>query len=774
MKIILRIIIGILMVLPTAVWADIVKELSLHYDTEDFTITRNGDMVKVDVTPMLSLDNVYDSNRPYLPEMVYNLAQLGGREFYETELTVTTSEPILLAENVTVATMNPFEANPDKDWEQYFFNDKTPQEKVKLTVFSNLWGVWVRPILYDLATGNLYLTTDIDIKVTFRRKIDSKEIHNEIRNSPNTKSENSVAPQLIIGIHESLDLIPDGFAPSDSADYMIITSKTLKSAYDSLAHWKFQKGLSVKVITIEEITNTYDGSTLQEKIKNCIRQHYLYRLNYVLLGGGTNIIPSPLCYGEVNIPGTGNSIPTDMYYSCLYGQIDWDSNKNKIYGEIDDNCTLAPALVVTRVPLDTSKEVMVFVNKVINYEKGLPNSQDYPLPSEPSILLTGAEMNGKTKDGRSDAQVNGDFIYDVGIKSYWTNTVDKKFDTSKPGFKLDADFISDQLEAGYAFIDVQSHGKRAGWLFPNGYEFTNLTARKNIQNPAYTVITSNACNVNAFDKSSRANPCLSQFLIGDAKNGVIAFYGSSREGLGAEKPDQYGYSQLYESAFYGMLLKDPLENKSFGRITALSKERYRLRADSILAYRWLHFGFNPIGDPEMPIRVTEAASFDSVPISIINKGIMTRITVGTNNCMISLTGTKKGKPFKAVTRRGSILQLMEALPDDPVLVISKQNYKPLIVEGKEKILSLGKTQNRIIGPSDVTVANNIVCIAIDSNENSNIQLTLYDLMGNVRIQGNPMTGNNEEIDISYLEKGVYILSIQIDGQPIESHKILKR
>ena len=87
MKIILRIIIGILMVLPTAVWADIVKELSLHYDTEDFTITRNGDMVQVDVTPMLSLDNVYDSNRPYLPEMVYNLAQLGGREFYETELT---------------------------------------------------------------------------------------------------------------------------------------------------------------------------------------------------------------------------------------------------------------------------------------------------------------------------------------------------------------------------------------------------------------------------------------------------------------------------------------------------------------------------------------------------------------------------------------------------------------------------------------------------------------------------------------------------------------
>lgn len=63
------------------------------------------------------------------------------------------------------------------------------------------------------------------------------------------------------------------------------------------------------------------------------------------------------------------------------------------------------------------------------------------------------------------------------------------------------------------------------------------------------------------------------------------------------------------------------------------------------------------------------------------------IIEGTDGCTISLTGTKKGEPVKYVFRKPKKINL-PALPDNPVLVITKQNYIPMIVEGKEKIYDL--------------------------------------------------------------------------------------
>lgn len=165
----------IIVVLFTAeIKAEITKEMNLHYEESDFTIDRNDDMViKVDATNLLRMDNSYDFNRPFLPELVYQVAQLKGNDYFDTELIVEHSDPILIAENVKIAVMLPlpYEGN---DWIVYDFCNQKPLETVRLThSLSAGWNVWVRPYIYELTTGNLYFTKDITIKATFKRKTNS-------------------------------------------------------------------------------------------------------------------------------------------------------------------------------------------------------------------------------------------------------------------------------------------------------------------------------------------------------------------------------------------------------------------------------------------------------------------------------------------------------------------------------------------------------------------------------------------------------------------------
>lgn len=655
----------------------------LHYDINDFVIDKKDDMVKV-TTYSVSLmqDQLIDYNYPFLPVFVYGLGEINSNSLYDIEVEVINSEQKLIDEDIDIATLNPIDSEGrllENKWIRcQNFDNCRINENVNICCEGGYVTLILSPFSYDEKNQKLYFTSDFQIskritrigkkngnnsKITFTRKSGKIESLNQ---------EGYGIEPLIGGV--DFPPVSDAYYP-ESPHYVIITTEDLKDSFTPLLEWKTQKGLTTQLITVEEIYKNYTAQTQPEKIKKYLAEQYGQRLVYVLLGGSAQSVPTQKCFGEIHLTDgikTDKTIPTDLYYSCMKEPLDWDRNGNKIYGEVSDSIELKPELAVTRIPLDSKAHIEAFIKKLLDYEKKGIISEEF------KILLTGAEMHWKY-NGLSDAELNANYIANQAMQSYDNGKgIVRKFDTSKPSYNINASFIANEMNNGYAFMDVQTHGEHEGWVFPYNNRFTQSTASK-INNNGFTIVTSCACFVNSFDKSkSTSNPCLSQYLLSNKNSGVVAFYGASREGIGGSYEGAFGVTQQIEASFYTQLFNLPDDNKSFGKIVALGKKAKANQFNISNSFRWCLFGMNAIGDPEMPIYVTVPKKFDSVKIT--KYGTMIIVETGTPGCTICITGKKNGKDFKQVGRNIQKMNIT-SLPENPVLVITKQNYLPLILEG---------------------------------------------------------------------------------------------
>ena len=692
------------MMIPFGMRGEIVKECDLHYDMSDFIIEEKDSMVDVTVVPNLDLIPYMDYDMPYLPKFGKTVMKGKSSGCYDVEFNVEHAEKIIVKEDVDIATLYPLDENgylmrnKRIKFDRFDKNDSTVWPLAYINFYYSTIVLWTSPFQYDEETRTLYFIPDIHATLRIHPKettesdlniiIYPREVNvmegNKEKVSQEEESMDDISLYMVIPWGDrGIEVDAENFSTPLGFDYLLITTNDMKDAYQPLIDWKRQKGLKVKVLTTEEIGADYEGKTLYEKIKACISKYYYNEGTvYVLLGGSSKKVPSPPCYGKLNM-GDGEtlvdrSIPADLYYACIKDKVGWDSNGNGILGESEDECELTSHVGVTRIPLDTQDEVSAFITKLLKYEKTGHVASDF------DILLTGAEMYWN-KGGQSDAEINGNYVAQIGITPYWTGSIQRKFDTSGDGYNVNSRFIADEFSKGHAFIDVQTHGEPANWILSNGSRFGKKTNSTSIKNVGSTIVTTNACEVNAFDKSSSSNPCLSQYLIGDADSGVVAFYGNSRKGIGLPESGKTGISQLFEGSFYGMLFKNPEENKSLGKIVGLSKRIFMENASTANVFRWLQFGMNAIGDPEMPIYVTQPKVFDTIKVR--RKGDMYRFEPGIEGCTISVTGTRNGKEFRQAIKKSSFMNLSN-LPDDAVLVITKQNYIPFIVEGADNIRAI--------------------------------------------------------------------------------------
>ncbi|PSL24154.1 C25 family cysteine peptidase [Chitinophaga ginsengisoli] len=98
--------------------------------------------------------------------------------------------------------------------------------------------------------------------------------------------------------------------------------------------------------------------------------------NFIRVDGPASIIRAPLRFHY-----TWNTIPTDFYYSSLFGpgygvagKHDWDPNGNGIYGQYEGTTQFDPInwnadVIVGRAPASTPADADAFVSKVTGYEK---------------------------------------------------------------------------------------------------------------------------------------------------------------------------------------------------------------------------------------------------------------------------------------------------------------------------------------------------------------------------------------------------------------------
>ena len=551
-----------------------------------------------------------------------------------------------------------------------------PESNIKFSGISDFGSYMVAdflvsPWFYDSTTGLLELMTTMTLNISLKRNTSpiSVDRDSELSSYLNTLVVN---PELNSKRNRS-----SRTSGPPICEYLIVTNEALSNYFKILRDWKTQKGVRAEIITVEQIDELYSGFSLQLKIKHYLRDSFISQgLKYVLLGGDDTIVPVQMCHGNVG-SNIDNTIPTDLFYSCFSGSFNWDANGNSIYGEVEDSVDLTPSIFVTRAPVRTISDVTSFVTKILNYEQ-CPSINGW----HNNILMGGKELMGMYDDTQSDAQAKGERLYNGTIAPYWQGKRVEFYDTytdfpSGASFQFSADNLQNVLSNGYTFVQIATHGNQTLWTTETGDPYYRDWAA-NLRNNNPTIITTTACTTNAFDSFRySADPCLSEAFIRNPNSNVVAYLGCSREGWGYDNTSpRLGPSFQYERNYYKLLFNSQILEKNWGKIVALAKAKTIPGCKKDGPNRWIQFGLNAIGDPEMPVFIDKPLEFTSVSIESLSSGLT--LNTGIPGCRVCIMSCGDNGLTKY-----NVYDSIQSVSIDPItqsvsVCITKQGYIPRI------------------------------------------------------------------------------------------------
>ena len=694
--------------------ADNVKTIDLSFDVKDFNMVRDErGLLEISSTKYL-VSYGDDVTEPGLPLIGIKVAIPNGSEFQS--LSMTGSKKVLQTNVLIKSNPLPEPTNavpsPSTSTIPNYINKVYPDNTVRYVSTNTMDGYrmicfLVSPFEYDATKGELCFYENISIQINLANSKSAS-----FCSSPFVgKNAKHWIKQLVINPEDVEDLTPSGaspkimtsLSPTGPVDYLIITADSLVSSFDELVEWKRTKGIRTEVISIDSIDQNYSNSTIQLKIKHCLYDNYTNRgLRYVLLGGDDTIVPVQYCYAKVNTPIT--NMPSDLYYACFGDSLNWDGNGNGIYGEVADSIDFSPSIYISRLPIRTQEHVSAFLNKLICYEKN-PLSK----PWHNNILMAGARFGGNLigEQQQSDAEAKADSLYDNYILPYWSGSRVKFFDTYTdfPGGKsydLTTNHLQTQLQQGYTFMDMGTHGIQCRWELESYFSYYN-TAASSLTNEGFTIIATVACLTNAFEHSSVniPDPCLSEAFIRNPNSGVVAYLGCSREGWSQHGSNLLDGSYSYEKEYYKSLFNNSKRFHNYAEIVAMSKMQKINGCGSDGKDRWLQLGLNPLGDPEMPVYTQTPVEFDSCAISFIESGIA--VNTGTDSCTICVMSTEDNGASYYNVRNYVSSAIFQGINQDVTVCITKHNYVPKIMEVRPVI----NIQNEHILDSRLYIADKV-------------------------------------------------------------------
>lgn len=678
MKKVINLIVMLLVPLQMSL-AEHVKVVNVTFGISDFTLSMNSNgLLDVISNKQIAGYGEYTSE-PGLPLIPINVLIPEGSAF--SGLSVSTSKR-LVREGVIVAP-NPqmvptiFATKENTEIIPEYENKFYPASSGEYKCTSHMDGYTilnflVSPFEYDAESKRLYLNESVTLSINLEISNESATALSMSGNNVSDIIRNLVVNSEDVESKNVSEQTSSFNGASENIEYLIVTSKELSPYFQPIAKWKKMKGVSSKVIAVEDIEANYAGATTPLKIKSCLYDLYQNNgLKYVLLGGDDTVVPKASCY--VTAGGyTEKEMPTDLYFACFGGNFDWDGNQNGVYGETTDNVDLSPSIYVARVPIRTSTDVTAFSTKLLAYEKSpLEGSWDN------NLLMSGVLLWDNYSASQSDAEAKGDNLYDNFIKPYWAGSRKKFYDTYTD-FEGGADYelnkvnLQEQLSKGYNFFDMATHGSPNVWALESGRYYASDAV--NMKSKGFTIITTMACQTNQFD-SPTYEPCLSEAFIRNSDNGVVAYLGCSRYGWGyANGSRALGPSLQYEAQFYKSLFSTSIENKNYGAIVAAAKVAMISQCAYNGSHRWVQFGLNPIGDPEMPIYTSNPLMFSKATVKTEGNGITVNSAVdGCNICVMSTAD--EGASYYSVQK--NVREATFANINGEVSVcITKQNYVP--------------------------------------------------------------------------------------------------
>ena len=379
-------------------------------------------------------------------------------------------------------------------------------------------------------------------------------------------------------------------------DMLIITTSTLQTQASAYATFRNGHGISCVVKTITEIDSQYSGATTQLKIKNCILDYYNNNnISYVFFIGdaGTNSsysVPDQNLYVYLNIspPEEDNTIPGDIFYSCMGGQFDWNSDGDGQVGEIGDGQDYYPDLAIGRLPVRSGTQITNYQAKVNTYINAVSDSGFVP-----DLLLSGVMLWYA-----GDAEAKSENMYTNYIQPYWPTHNKHTYYDSETGVTVTADNLSDQIENDHNFFHMATHGYVWSWSMESGSSFDSYDALALTNTPG--IVVTMACLVNAFDPevNDAYDPCLSEGFIRNTNAGAVLFIGASRYGLGYAGTSAHGPSFQYNDRFFKYVLQSTYSHRA-GLAYTQAKVELAGNCSSDSGYRWVQYCLNYDGDPSL-------------------------------------------------------------------------------------------------------------------------------------------------------------------------------
>ena len=702
-------------------YAQHTKTYTLSFDKKDFTLqsTENGTVIHSSKHNLILGE---ETSLPALPLVSVNILLPESstyRNFSYSKIEEPVANNIVIVPNpqVRVGSSSFTPAEPSAYPIRMYPSDVTFASENIMDGYRYVAFI-VSPFSYDAATGTLNIASTIELTVS----------------SVTTRSV-SIHRGTMDGVIEQLVYNPEEVSTSyaqtrratastlnaaEVVEYLIITSASLKDAFQPLANWKTAKGVRARVITTEEIYANYNEPTNQLKIKRCLQDYYLnYGLQYALLGGDDNIVPVQGCYGEVHST-IDRKIPTDLFYACFDNSFDWNANGNDLIGEVSDNIDLLPEIYISRIPVRTLEHVETFVDRTVAYELNPLFPKEYN-----KMLLTGCEYC-HTINGQSDAEVQSEKMYST-IKSRWSS-VDKYrfYDTATDfvggaSYQLNAVNLQEQLNKGYYHMHMATHGSYNSWALENG-EY-NIGHAASLQNNIPMIIATTACLTNSFDADTSpgysVEPCLSEAFLRNPNSGVVAYWGSSRYSWylnGEEYFNKFGASFNYNNIFYENLFNAsstiPVDVRNkFGFATTAAKSEYALFTGT--TYRWLQFSLNAMGDPELPVYTKEPEPIPDVVYSWDGSTLVVQPNM--LGCKVVVTSSDDGgQSYYAVEEMFKIkCSFQIPISSGFQFCVMKKNYIPNIFWDANKIIHV---QNKSYLGSAIKVKGHHIAVGSNVTE----------------------------------------------------------
>lgn len=456
------------------------------------------------------------------------------------------------------------------------------------------------PVQYVPKKGEISYFENIDVIVTTKHiELPTELPEIKLRNLPSdiktvsdiVDNPREINSYIVQKTREKEEPLTPMLSPLVSYDYVLITNSYLESSFQRLVDWKNLKGVKSTIVTTDYIYSNYPGSDNQEKIRNFIIDAYSnWNIEYVLLGGDVEIIPHRGLYGYVWGYDPETNIPSDLYYSALDG--DWDYDNDGIYGEYGDGLNggevdLFAEVYIGRAPVNTVDEVSNFIDKIIAYE----SSEGYY-----KALMIGEYLDKDNSNCvHEEYKWGGDYKDEVKQNFPSNYEIETLYDSLNNCFSK-TPVINEMNQGNHQFINHLGHSSVQSNIRLRPYDVDRLV------NTNYFLLYSQGCYPASFDNRQPFSPygdgkvhpdedSIGEYFVFD-NHGAFAYIGNSRFGW-------VGASNDFDKEFFDAIFNEEITN--VGKALQDSKEDLINFVGHTGPHRWVYYELNLLGDPETTV-----------------------------------------------------------------------------------------------------------------------------------------------------------------------------